>query len=185
MASETANTNAVAQTLEKVHNAAPPLPADSTFSWSGYFTAIGTLFILLAVLWALVWVLRRSGKFNFIPRPGSFPRDGMRIEAQLPLGPRKGLTVVRFLDKRLLLGITDHNITLLQEINIKGDAKTLDFQSLLEKEEHTSAAQHNVQHEPYTTSSTEQKSTQEECNENSPEGPHDEHQEKLPPRTDQ
>ncbi len=106
--------------------------AATTFSWSGYFTAIGTLLILLALLWGLVWALRKSGRFNFIPRPGMFPRDGLRIEAQLPLGPRKGLTVVRFLNKRLLLGVTEQNITLLQEIEDKDDST--DFQSLLETE---------------------------------------------------
>ncbi len=110
-----------------------PLPLDSTFSWSGYFTAIGTLFVLLALLWGLVWLLRRSGRFNFIPRPNGFPRDGLRIEAQLPLGPKKGLTVVRFLDKRLLLGITEQQITLLQEIEDTDDTSTTDFYSLMEE----------------------------------------------------
>ncbi len=125
---------------QAVQQATPPLPAESAFSWGGYFTAIGTLFILLAVLWALVWALRKYGKFNFIPRPGSFPRDGLRLEAQLPMGPRKGLAVVRFLDKRLLLGVTDNQISLLQEIEVKDDTGSTDFQSLLENEEaHDSA----------------------------------------------
>ncbi len=111
--------------------------AQSTFSWAGYFTAIGSLLILLALLWGLVWALRKYGKFNFIPRPGTFPRDGLRIESQLPLGPRKGLVVVRFLDKRLLLGVTENNITLLQEV--EDDNDSMDFQSLLEHEEHKNA----------------------------------------------
>ncbi len=108
-----------------------------TFSWEGYFTAIGSLLILLALLWALVWVLRKSGKFNFIPRPGAFPRDGLRIESQLPLGPRKGLVVVRYLDKRLLLGVTEQQITLLQEVEENNDST--DFQSLLEHEQNKNA----------------------------------------------
>ncbi len=109
-----------------------PLAHDG-FSWAGYFTAIGSLCILLALLWALVWALRKSKRFNFIPRPGAFPRDGLRIESQLPLGPRKGLVVVRFLEKRLLLGVTEHNITLLQEVEDSNDST--DFQSLLEHEQ--------------------------------------------------
>ncbi len=122
-------------TQSTVPEAMHALPLEGVFSWSSYFTAIGTLCILLALLWGLVWVLRKSGKFNFIPRPGGFPRDGLRIEAQLPLGPRKGLTVVRFLDKRLLLGITDHQITLLQEVGDNHDKSTLDFQTIMEKEQ--------------------------------------------------
>ncbi len=110
---------------------------ESSFSWQGYFTAIGTLLILLAVLWGLVWAMRKSGRFNFMPRPGMFPRSGLCMEAQLPLGPRKGLVVVRFLDKRLLLGVTDQGITLLQEI--KDNHDSTDFQSLLEKEQQDSS----------------------------------------------
>lgn len=89
--------------------------AGTSFSWGGYFQAIGTLFLLLALLWGAVWAVRKYGKFNFIPKPGAFPREALRLEAQLPLGPRKGLMVVRFLNKRLLLGVTDHQITLLTE----------------------------------------------------------------------
>lgn len=89
--------------------------AGTTFTWGGYFQAIGTLFLLLALLWGAVWAVRKYGKFNFIPKPGAFPRNCLRLEAQLPLGPRKGLMVVRFLNKRLLLGVTDHQITLLTE----------------------------------------------------------------------
>ncbi len=85
------------------------------FNWSGYIQAIGILCILLAALWLLVWLVRRYGKFNFLPRPGGLPRDALIMEAQLPLGPRKGLMVVRFLNKRLLLGVTEHQITLLSE----------------------------------------------------------------------
>ena len=87
----------------------------SSFSWSSYIQAVGILFLLVALLWLAVWLARRFGKFNFLPRPGSLPRDALVMEAQLPLGPRKGLMVVRFLNKRLLLGVTDQQITLLTE----------------------------------------------------------------------
>lgn len=83
------------------------------FSWGGYIQALGAVFLLLAFLWFMLWLLRRYGRFNFLPRPGSLPRDALVMEAQMPLGPRKGLTVVRFMGKRLLLGVTEQNITLL------------------------------------------------------------------------
>lgn len=88
---------------------------ETAFSWSGYIQALGVMCLLLAGLWFLVWALRRYGKFNFLPRPGALPRDSLIMEAQMPLGPRKGLMVVRFMNRRLLLGVTDHRISLLAE----------------------------------------------------------------------
>ncbi len=126
---------AASQVAEQVTTAAtaPPLPMDSAFTWSGYIQAIGTLLLLLAVLWGIVWVVRKYGRFNFLPKPGAFPRDGLRIESQLPLGPRKGLMVVRFLNNRLLLGVTDHQITLLKETADDDTEKSLDFKELMDE----------------------------------------------------
>lgn len=107
---------------------------EASFSWGGYFQAIGVLFLLLAFLWAGLWFIRKYGKFNFIPKPGSLPRNALRLEAQLPLGPRKGLMVVRFLNRRLLLGVTDHQITLLTESDEHHDAtNTLEFKDILDE----------------------------------------------------
>lgn len=106
------------------------VPASQTaapvFSWGGYVQAVGVLFFLMACLWLGVWVLRRSGRFSFMPRPGSLPRDALVMEAQLPVGPRKGLMVVRFLNKRLLLGVTDNRITLLSEVKADHERKEPD-----------------------------------------------------------
>lgn len=96
--------------------AAASIPPPVTFSWLGYFEAIGVMFLLLVALWALLWLARRYGKFRFLPAPGNFPNSGLRIEAQLPLGPRRGLYVIRYLDERLLIGVTEQQITLLQEM---------------------------------------------------------------------
>ena len=92
-----------------------PLLPGGGFSWWAYGRAIGVLFLVLAALWAALWLLKRSGRFAGMPRPGSLPRDGLYLEGYLNLGPRKGISVVRFLNKRLLLGITEHQITLLTE----------------------------------------------------------------------
>ena len=105
----------------------------SSFSWGSYIQAVGILFLLVAVLWLAVWLARRFGKFNFMPRPGSLPRDALVMEAQLPLGPRKGLMVVRFLNKRLLLGVTDQQITLLTEEQAKHEPENADFQQVMEE----------------------------------------------------
>ncbi len=127
-------TDAAGQVAGEAANqaATAPLAMESAFTWGGYFQAIGTLLILLALLWGVVWLVRRYGRFNFLPKPGAFPRDGLRLESQLPLGPRKGLMVVRFLNKRLLLGVTDHQITLLKETSDDEDTNNMEFKDVME-----------------------------------------------------
>lgn len=107
--------------------------AQHTFSWSGYFQAIGILCLLLAALWFAVWCIRRYGKFNFLPRPGSLPKDSLIMEAQMPLGPKKGLMVVRFLNKRLLLGVTEHQISLISEEKAENERPAKNFQGIMDE----------------------------------------------------
>lgn len=102
-----------------------------TFTWSGYLEAVGVLFFFLALLWLLVWLVRRFGRFNFMPRPGALPRGALAMEAQMPLGPRKGLMVVRFLNRRLLLAVTDQQITLLSEEKAEHEPHA-DFEKIME-----------------------------------------------------
>lgn len=104
-----------------VGSAAPGADPAPLFSWGGYFQAVGFMCLLLALLWLAVWTVRRSGKFRFLPMPGALPRDALRMEAQLPLGAKKNLVVVRFLNRRLLLGVTDQRITLLKETELHDD----------------------------------------------------------------
>lgn len=105
----------------------------SSFSWGGYAQAVGILFLLVALLWLVVWLVRRFGKFNFLPRPGALPKGALVMEAQLPLGPRKGLMVVRFLNRRLLLGVTDQHITLLTEEQAQHEPQNKDFEHVMEE----------------------------------------------------
>ncbi len=103
----------------------------STFSWGGYIQALGILAVLLGALWFGTWALRKYGKFNFLPRPGALPRGALVMEAQLPLGPRKGLMVVRFLNKRLLLGVTEQQISLLTEEEASDGSQDSKFQDIM------------------------------------------------------
>lgn len=87
------------------------------------------LLVILAIILACFWILRRFGpKFGL--GPGG--RGGLlRLMGQLALGPRKSVVVVRFLNKDLVLGVTDQAITLLTEVptdhgNEKQFADTLD-----------------------------------------------------------
>ncbi len=83
------------------------------FSWGGYFKGIGAMLLVLGALWGVVWFLRRRGS---LPGMGGLPRDIFRVEAQLALSPKKKIILVRFLNSRLLLGVTDQQITLLKEV---------------------------------------------------------------------
>lgn len=107
--------------------ASPPV-----FTWGGYIQALGMLFLLLALFVAALWLVRRFGNFRFMPRPGALPRDALIMEAQLPLGPRKGLMVVRFLNRRLLLGVTEQRITLLREEQAEHEPDRADFSTIME-----------------------------------------------------
>ena len=90
------------------------LPKEETsFSWSGYFMAIGGLLLVLAMLWVLVWVLRKRGAF---PGATLMSRNAFKLEATLPLGPKRAVMLVRFLNSRYLLGVTDQQITLIKEL---------------------------------------------------------------------
>jgi flagellar biosynthetic protein FliO len=102
------------------HNATVATPSASTselevptFSWGGYFKGIGALFLILAALWGVLWFLRRRGS---LPGMGGLPRDAFSVEAQVALSPKKKLVLVRFLNSRLLLGVTDQQITLIKEV---------------------------------------------------------------------
>ncbi len=110
-----------AGTLQNPPQAAPD------FSWSSYFQAIGVLFLLLGLLWLALHFLRRHGGGRFLPQTMS--RNALRVEAQLALGQRKGLYVVRFLNKRLVLGVTDQNINLLTETEVRDEQATAESDS--------------------------------------------------------
>ncbi|MBO4300621.1 MAG: flagellar biosynthetic protein FliO, partial [Desulfovibrio sp.] len=106
--------------------------AAPVFTWGGYIQALGLLFVLVALFCLALWLARRFGRFRFLPRPGSLPRDALLMEAQLPLGPRKGLMVVRFLNKRLLLGVTEQHISLLSEEQAENDPDSANFETIME-----------------------------------------------------
>lgn len=123
--------------VSAAENSAAPTQVSSigntAFSWSGYIQAIGILCLLLALLWFVLWIVRKYGRFNFLPRPGSLPKDALVMEAQMPLGPRKGLVVVRFLNRRLLLGVTDNQVTFLTEEKAHHENSNEDFYKVMEK----------------------------------------------------
>jgi len=90
--------------------------AESLFSWGGYFQALALLFLIVALMFLALWFLKRKGGLNILTRQGN-----LIFESKMALGPKKSLVVVRFLNKRLLLGVTDQQITMLTELPIDED----------------------------------------------------------------
>lgn len=110
-------------------NAAQALPGpDLSVEW---VKMMGGLLLLLGVLLFAYWLLKRYG-----PRAGlsMFKRGGLALEGQLPLGQRKSVVVVRFLNKLMVLGVTENAINLLTEVDEPHDpASRTDFSRTLEK----------------------------------------------------
>ncbi len=116
-----------------------PLDAKSPeFGWGTYFQSVGVIFFLLAALAVGFYLLKRFGAKSGLP---GFKRGNMKIESQLSLGPKKSVVVVRFLNKSLVLGVTDTNINLLTEVEADHEpTENTDFSQTLEQERSRSDA---------------------------------------------
>ena len=104
--------------------AAAPLPP-AEYGLTGVALKMGlTLAVLLGVIFAAFWLLKRYG-----PKIGLGPggRGGLlRLVDHLAVGPKKSVVVVRFLNKDLVLGVTDHSITRLAEVDHAANADFAD-----------------------------------------------------------
>jgi len=98
--------------------AALALPATTGPGLPDILNVVGSLALLLGVLYAGFWLLRRFGPRAVFGGPRG---SALKLEGQLALGPRRSLVVVRFLNKRLVLGVTDQSITLLHEAEDEPD----------------------------------------------------------------
>ena len=148
--------NSLAQSItppqdEKITQTLKPIPS-SGLSWWKYFQAVGTMLFLLLVLWYTLKIIRKYGNGRFLPSQKLLPKDAMYIEGQLSLGPNRYVAVVNILDRRLILGITEKNITLLTEmVNNEEPDLTKSFH------EHISAAAANESHSAPDSSHTSAK----------------------------
>lgn len=84
-------------------------------SWDFGLAAIkmaGGLFLVLGLLFLLLFLLKRYGHKAGLTRHLS---ADLKVLGQISLGPRKSIVVVRYLNKVMLLGVTDTSISLLSE----------------------------------------------------------------------
>jgi flagellar biosynthetic protein FliO len=70
---------------------------------------MGALAVVLALLGALAWLLRRQ---QAIRRTGK----GMGVESAIALGERRSLAIVTVEGRRLLLGLAPNAVTLVTEL---------------------------------------------------------------------
>jgi len=107
--------------------ATPPPPPSVDLGGAALQMGLALLVILVVILLAF-WMLRRFG-----PRLGLGGRTlahGLRLEGHMALGPRKNIMVVRFLNKLLVLGVTDQSINLLTEVDTPHEDE--DFKTVLD-----------------------------------------------------
>lgn len=89
------------------------------------------LFLILGMLLLAYYFMRRLNIGGVFTGAG---KDVLEIVERLPLGPRQNITVVRYRDRELVVGVTHDKITLLHARD-EGHAKTnSDFAGYLEKE---------------------------------------------------
>lgn len=86
-----------------------------SFGWGNYFQGIGLMLLLLFAFWYILKLMRKYGNGRFLPNQKLLPRDSMYLEGQLPLGQGKSILIVKVLDERLVLGVTEKNINLLSK----------------------------------------------------------------------
>ncbi len=116
---EKANKELIGDTIEEVEIVQtvglPELRANNSSFWQSYISAISIIFALLAVLYGGLWLMRKLGYGSAVVTSAQFSKNNLRVEAQLSLGGKRQLYLVRYMNKRLLLGTTDASISLISE----------------------------------------------------------------------
>ena len=87
------------------------------------------LFIILGVIFLGFYLLKRYGhKAGF----GLGANNRLKLMDSMNIGPKKSIVVVRFLNKDLVLGVTDTRINLLTESQINDESQQ-EFSKILSK----------------------------------------------------
>lgn len=110
---------AIDSSADIVNGTSPAVP--EVVGWGSYAQSIGILLLLLGALYGLLWFVKKVGmNKGFRGKKGD--QLTLQVEERFHLAPKKQLVVVRFLNKRLLLGVTDHQINLLSETETEDDS---------------------------------------------------------------
>ena len=74
-------------------------------------TTLGSLIFVLAVIFALAWLLKKMR----VPAMGS--QKGLAIMKQIPVGTRERIAVIKAGDEQFLVGITSQSINLISRLD--------------------------------------------------------------------
>lgn len=88
---------------------------------------------LLLILGLIFLALALMKRFGLAARLQGRASGVLKVEERVVLGPRKQLVVVRFLNKLLVLGVTDNGINLIAEHQADNEPIP-DFQTTLDQE---------------------------------------------------
>lgn len=94
------------------------------------FKMAAALMIILALIFLALALIKRYG---LAARLQGRMAGSLRVEERVILGPRKQLVVVRFLNKLLVLGVSDAGIQLITEHQTDHEPQP-DFQTALDLE---------------------------------------------------
>jgi flagellar biosynthetic protein FliO len=75
------------------------------------FRTMGALLLIVGLIVAAAWGMRRFSGGRFMNKDGDAPR--LAVLSTVPLGDRRSLSIVKFGERTLLLGSTQQAITLL------------------------------------------------------------------------
>ena len=103
----------------------------------GFVHMMAWLCLILALLFVALYLVKRYGAKAGLPMG---IRNEMKMLGQLSLGPKRNLVVVRFLNKILVLGVTDTQINLVTEMDADD---TTQFADVLDNENKRSSAPHS------------------------------------------
>ena len=81
-------------------------------SFSVFFRTILSLVIVIGLVYVVMIGLQR-----FIRRDSGRVTGSMKILSSLPLGVKKHVMIVQVEDRRLVLGVTEHQVTFLSELD--------------------------------------------------------------------
>lgn len=84
--------------------------------WMTLLKSFGMLLVVLGVLIAVLWVLRRLHHRGVAGQPGL-----IQVLASSHVGPKERITLVDVLGEKLLIGITSQEINLLAKISDKNN----------------------------------------------------------------
>lgn len=138
-------TPAVTHAAEMAASTTNPSPELFDPLSSGYLLKlVFSLVIVLALMFVVVWLLKRTGRFN--GRAGSYP---LNVLAQMPVGTRERVLLIAVGERQMLLGVSQGHIEPLGWVDPPLSPDTISKPNPLEG----SFAQLMKNHMPQSTSS--------------------------------